>query len=413
MLADAGTGVPTVVSVGALVQQATAREVFDRARIGTTAVLTPLGAETPLVSLGLPLAGLPQPLPFADMRGSFTGDTAETRTAKQLWETDQKEFEAELSKKGKSDKAGVAEWARKWAAERGLETGTTTHPDTRYTLKDDPGVKPLLDAHKAVPKINDNDLTEELFARPYFNAPPGQLFSTVSGAPPGFAVWRTEEFKARIRPFEEVKAEVVRAWKLGKAREQIVADTKGLREKAEATKGDPKALRDLAAASKASVIELNDVARLVPDAMSMVPVARGGGGYRPYSLPQGTVIYPTSEMLTTLLEFRNKSVGDVVVLNDRPETHRYVAVLTRKDVPVEVPSTGEERQTAFARVWRDSAPGTLSPDTFGGLILGRQAQDYTQEILEQLRKEAKLKIEKTPGRERERPEVPMDDFGGL
>jgi hypothetical protein len=269
LLGQTGTGVPGHLAAVSLPTQAFARELYDRALTGATTVGVVVGGvDHPFAGLGLPMTAVVRPLPFEKVSPLLKRDAIRETLASRKRDADIRELTEELTKRrsktGPDGRAGLADYVAKWIAERGLQTGTTTQPRSRFTIRLDPGMKPLLSAYEVFARTNDPTL--DGFGRPFFDEGPSGVTGLYSVQPfsvgfgePMYYFWRTEDQAPRVLPLEakkpgepQAKEAVETAWRLDKARALAEAEAKKLAEgAAKDAAGDVKKLRDLANAAGA------------------------------------------------------------------------------------------------------------------------------------------------------------------
>src|SRR5262249_13137911 len=151
--------------------------------------------------------------------------------------------------------------------------------------------------------------------------------------------------------------------------EKIADEAKGM---------DAQKLRDVAARTGSRLlIELQPMAK-----WNSKPSMTGGPtDYVPPEVPRDRVAYP-GDMAEKLVAMRTKTPGATTVVADQPKSAYYVASLIGKDVP---------SVTEFAMAYRNSmAPAMIRDRLLSRFTLERQ-EDFRRGMLEQLRKEAKLK----------------------
>src|SRR5258708_22053777 len=123
-----------------------------------------------------------------------------------------------------------------------------------------------------------------------------------------FLTWKTEETEAKVRKFEEAKADVIAAWKRGKARELAETAAKELKKKiTDKAIKDLATLRDFAAENKVTPIELDPLAKV-----KMHPGFAPGmpAMYLPGNIPAENVEFADDEMIKSLLDLRDKPKGE-------------------------------------------------------------------------------------------------------
>jgi hypothetical protein len=188
-----------------------------------------------------------------------------------------------------------------------------------------------------------------------------------------FLVWRTENAPAYVPSFDQVKEEVIAAWRLQMAR--ITAEDQGDKLKAAFAKtgGDLAQVTQLAEEKLHRKPEvLRSVAREVP---APVPVA-AGRSYGPYQFPKD-IAYPRNDWVNQLVD-KLKKKGDTIVLADRPQKTYYLAVLLERHEPSEL---------TFRDVYRDAAIAFNRDPMLDHLVQERRTK-YMDEFVKQLRVEA-------------------------
>jgi hypothetical protein len=237
-----------------------------------------------------------------------------------------------------------------------------------------------------------------------------------------FVVWRPEETRQREpKTLNEpkVRDEVVKAWRLLKARELARtealalalraagddADLNALRQKAKemargtgtAVAGKRTAGEAVAALQKAGkegglpdTLELLEVARLVRDRGPSVRASVTS--YERYRVPPDKADafpYPRANLVEQL-QANLKKPGDVTVVADRPGRTQYVAVLTQKTAPRldarGAQATVSPDQPAFLDLYRLAADG--SDSLWEKNLVAEKRREFRQKFLEQLRAEA-------------------------
>jgi len=289
----------------------------------------------------------------------------------------------------------VAEFIKKHP----LTHGASTELRDKYTLVDDPGLK-LLKEQYYKDRPRDTDPKGEDFSVSYFadfrgqpktdtvlydplwfeNKSPDTQFS--SADEPYYLTWVTDEVDARIRTFEAAKADVLAAWKRDKARELALEAAKKLqKEVRDAAIKDLAVLKDFAAKNKVELIELSPLAKATPH-----PAVQPGmpPTYMPPNINRDKIQYSTRQMIESILDLRDKPLGEAVLLDDQPKSHFYVGVLMGRDEP-----TDSEFQQAYSRMMPDSFTG--GDPVLRELEFERRAK-FRKDMMEQLRSDAKFSI---------------------
>jgi hypothetical protein len=194
-----------------------------------------------------------------------------------------------------------------------------------------------------------------------------QALWTMSDEP--YLVWRTEDQKAFVPAFDAVKDKVAAAWAQINARTQARKDAEKLLAEARKTGGDPAQIRQLAAENKREIIELNQVARQVPDPSAAATMRRQ---YTPYQFPD-LISYPKKDMLDKLLALKNR--GEAVLLSNEPEKVFYVAILTDRTEPSLI---------SFHDAYKEGS-SRVQPDPLLNEFLKERRTKYREAFLKQLR----------------------------
>jgi hypothetical protein len=271
------------------------------------------------------------------------------------------------------DKAATEKYIQDFIASRGLKHfGKSSEPRDEWSLEDDPGLLPLVEAQKASLRqagpFHGNRYMP--FGQSFFwtTAPPRSmeevmnprrgpatsgLYQAETYPPsardplpgqPRYVVWRTENIQPAKRnaATASARAAVVDAWKRMKARELAKAYADKM---AEAIRANPAtnefAIRQFVA-DKAFELEakINDkklrqkvqpfaVTGVAPFVESNPLMAmQGQSGLERFDLKESEKLpYPTPEMQTALLENREKPAKTAIVLPDAPKDTFYVATL--------------------------------------------------------------------------------------
>jgi hypothetical protein len=310
------------------------------------------------------------------------------------------------------------------------QAGASTRMNSSFTLKDDPGLKPLVDRYAEQPGVAEYDPLLTGFPYFFFNqrfvdpgAPPpnpaepqppangGPVFTPrwyPGGTPPTpgvagmleldqsvYLAWKTADEEARVVPLEAVRPQVVEAWRRQKARGLAEAEAKAVAAAAKGLGTNYPAVKDLAAQhGLPKPFELGPVARwLVDTGAQASPMSR----YKqftldpklfPYPLPGGqsnpfTGESPDRQTVEELLKLKDQQPGATEVITDRPKSNYYVAYLVRKDEP-----TPKEFDNAFFQ----SARGASGPDMLLNALQTRTSLEYLTELVKQLREDFKLKV---------------------
>jgi hypothetical protein len=296
----------------------------------------------------------------------------------------QKEMDNRRSKPGE-----VQKWLPKGLEEFHLDQHAMGEPQSLYDIATAPALQPLKDAFLPQQFLTPGPKADEQFAQALFQGegtyqpqpwPPSQFAGDDPWrkAEQPLLVWRTEDQKAFVPTFEEVKDKVEAAWRLQQARRATDELAHKIREEAGKTGGDLPQLVQLAADHKLELINLTQVAREVPETVA-VP---SGHRYARYQFP-ATIRYPVEDKdhpdkdwLGQLLKLQNP--GDTVILEDQPGRTFYVAVLRSRIDP---------KVDTFAAVYKDAAVA-LNRDQLMDTLLRQQRDQYRKDFEKELRIEA-------------------------
>jgi len=262
-------------------------------------------------------------------------------------------------------------------AEHGFQHGQTKKPEDRFTIADDEGLKPLKEAYVHNPF---GDKQEKNFANLFFqnhgvyspqDYPTGGSLASDS---PSFLYWKTNDKAAYVPTFEEVKDKVKDWWQFEKAHELAKKEAEDLKAKAQGQADAERWLKDGTKHSE-PMFTLDEVSGLVK---SKTPFARGPmNSYDRFSIPKEKIEYPPEGLDKDLLNLTEP--GQVIVKSDKPKEHYYVMALVKRTKPSEF---------SFYREYQTGAENLLT--------YLEQEKNYQSEfqkgILEQLREEARLKI---------------------
>src|SRR5262249_43380491 len=140
---------------------------------------------------------------------------------------------------------------------RHFQHGGNAELQDRYAIISDPGLAPLVGEHKrqAGDEVINEDLARRLCDMPGGNKPATFEPQVQPGANAMYVFWRSEDREAKTVPFDQIRAQVLAAWKLGKARD--LAKTQAEKMAVESRGFDAQKLRDEAAKSAThTLIEL-------------------------------------------------------------------------------------------------------------------------------------------------------------
>ena len=369
-----------------------AYEIRDRIVTGLPlalgAIPNPALLQTAVGGIAQYRANEPKPLPIEALRPELLKNTTDKRARvlafgepqtsrdpeqeKLREKGDVARFIDELKKMSENDKpkdkAAVEKYIKEFVATRGLtQTGASTAPRDEWALEDDPGLKPLLDAHKSsveqakFMRAHGGSEPYFPFGRSFFwrsepdmfgmgparrSGPTAGTYLADTYPPqareerdgqPRYVFWRTEDVAPKKLNLQTGRPAVVAAWKRLEARKLASAHANAVAEKIRSSPNtDPLLLnrlmqdlqltiKDPKVAARARLFPISGVAPLAPRPASMMsPTA----GLQQFGLSESEDIpYPTVEMVTALLDNRDKGAKTVLVLADAPKDTFYVAAL--------------------------------------------------------------------------------------
>ena len=183
-----------------------------------------------------------------------------------------------------------------------------------------------------------------------------------------YLVWKIADEPDHVPPLEEVRADVVDAWKIDKARPLAITAAEALKKKAEAAKGD------LRAVAGTRIVTTSDIARRFPNSFET-------GLSREAEIPE--IPHAGDSFRET---YFNLQAGQVAVAADLPKTTYYVLGLKSRK-PVE-----------FATFMMPLGPYKMQGESL------RQTETYRRrdQLLKELRAKAKLPADWAPADERKR-----------
>jgi hypothetical protein len=303
-----------------------------------------------------------------------------------------------LSDNGKpKDQAAVDKYIKEFLATRGITTsGQSTGAHSEWTIEEDAGLRPLIEAHKES-LARAKGLRAHGLSEPYIPFG-GSFFWTVRfdmngqrrvpatgtylgqtfpaddmtfGAPEGrtrYVYWRTEDKPAAGLSDGDARPAVVAAWKRAKARELAKARADQLADAVRAFGSSDTAvvlpfLYDRASEVRRDFIDPKALKQANQFTLGGVsPLVTGMQGLSRYFLPASENLpYPTDEMEKALLDNRDKPLKTVLVLPDAAKDVYYVATLVRRDLKrpddfrIEVTSTFATARAVLTLQQEDAA----------------------------------------------------------
>lgn len=384
---------------------AVSREVRDRLRTGSNLILA-AASPTPFLAAGLAYENLPRDefLPLKAVRDKLL-DRLEQGLAQDLVTGNLNTVKKELDSFKSLGEAVRREKARKYLAEAlvryGLSHGNSGEARDRFDISADKGLVPLKESYLRTQR---QDPKARQFAGLFFDDartfeaqkwPTDRSFRGMgddwqwqTDAEP-FLYWKTADEKAEVPSFNAVRDQVVRAWKLEKARALAQARAKEVAEKVQKTKGDPVPVLTDAAQKPNEPFNLYLVSRLQSRPSALFNMTKQ---YEPYRVPEDRIEYPPADFVDRVLALKEK--GDTAVLTDRPEAHVYVAALLNRIEP-----TMQE----FVLRYKEASPTAFQQDSLYDRFEQEQREKYREAILTQLREDAKLTIKEGAARRLDEP----------
>jgi hypothetical protein len=329
--------------------------------------------------------GSPTFLPLDKVKSAVT-DRLQLNLGQDLVKGNLTAFKKEMeSRQGKPDK--IREWLPKGIEEFHLDRHEVMkEPRDQYGIVDDPVVKPLKEAYLRTPMGKNDQRAEQLGfllagnATEYTPIPwpldqtALQFSRSLEWEPKEepYLFWISDIVKARVPSFDEAKDKVQAAWQLQQARIRAGERAQNLEKEAAKTGGDLQKIKQFAAEQKVELIDLETVAREIPE-----PVANPTGKrrYQPFKFPD-TIRYPGKDWLDNLLN-NLKKPGDTTLLQDGPEQNFYVAVLVSRIEP--------SVQT-YHDVYRDVSSSFQEP--MWTTMIREQRNKYLESVLKELRIQA-------------------------
>jgi hypothetical protein len=290
--------------------------------------------------------GLPYPFTHAPLARNETGTLLAQRYEKSLAQdlaSENVRFFMEEMRKARGKPADAQKLVERAAKDFGIEDLTQTDRALpRYALADDPKLKKLREAY-------DKYSAQQRLRARFNNEPPPKpfadwlletqgvfepdAFEAFDPTPVTWLAWRTEDYPARLRPFEEVRGEVEAAWRFDKARLLARDEAARLRKMIDEKHATPEdAERLLRDAKLGEVFELKNVARMVPPSSEFREGAPLPSRFHPYEVPADRIPYPPADFMDRLMGLRNP--GNAVVVPDRSARHYYVVVLLTRSEPL-------------------------------------------------------------------------------
>ena len=323
-------------------------------------------ANTSLVEPYLPLEVMKEQLTNR-LRNAISKELVTNSLSTFKTDLETRKKEAEKQKLKTSDP--IPRYVKGQIAQRGWKTDVSKDFHDRYSIADDPNLKPLKDAYLAPGLNNTNDPKAKRFANLFFNErEKDKPYSPKDYHQDDreFVYWIVADQPPTIELFDTVKSKVEAAWRFDKARLLAKAEADRIAKEAQKAKGD--AVKNLTDAAKGKVLVTVDGIAHVKHP----PVPRAGTPrpYESYKVPDDKIEYPVADFVKTILDL--KEVGDVVVTEDMPKSTYFVVTLTDKREPPR----------------REFQDAQLLPS-----LEQQRRMEYRQSMLEYLRAQAKITID--------------------
>ena len=342
------------------------------------------GGFAALIAAVAPHAAAAQPLPLSAVQGQLA-EQARAGLTKILATRDLERLTKDLTAlNAKKDDPAPQKLVDEFVKARGLAVVSSQEPRDLYGLKDDAGLRPLFDRLgerlREAPQVGPNPsasfVAEALGGEFFFEinpltrarAPSVGLFKPkpvpVSREEfPKAVAWRTQDIPAEAPKSLNgpgVREKVTSAWRLMQARKVAEKAAQDLAAKCQSLgKGAGEIDAGLVAARKAALAGLPadaqarvrafDIDDVAPITKQVLPTSSGQGAVGEFSLRRdANTPFPTTEMVTALLNAKDSPPSTTVVMADAPRDTFYVATL----------------------VYRKEA----DPGTFASLVYGEQAR---------------------------------------
>lgn len=355
-------------------------EIQDRLRAIPASVLAgAVGATDPLAVASLALPFTPGVLSLRQVQGQMVELAKKELAPELLHENLFRVFTEIRNLKGKPEE--TRKFIDKSVKDLSLTRKEMTQAKDQYAIVDDPAMKALKDAFSVVsPRVTSKvpfdkamflgkgDYEALLFSSET-GVVTGQQFEMFEWfrSPTPFVFWRTEDKPARVRTFEEARAEVTAAWKWQEAQRLARKEAERISDEAKKQASPATIVPFLREQKQGPVYELSGVCMLV---RSIEP-----GRYQDYRIPGDIMQFPRANLLEMLMTMKKPS--DSVVVRDRPEAHYYVAVLQERSVP----GLDSEFVEAYEKT-------PLRDSDLQKRLLAQRRRQFRSRFMDQLRAEA-------------------------
>jgi hypothetical protein len=205
-----------------------------------------------------------------------------------------------------------------------------------------------------------------------------------------YLIWRSEDISPKDQTLQEAKPEIIKAWKLQKARKLARAEAEKIADEAK-KKTWPTTYTDLVRESKGyfssftaskkdtDLKELSGVTRILPQNTTGPGQSKV---YQPFRIPTDIIPYPRNNLLEQLLTL--KKPGEAMVVRDRPENTFYVTLLL---------SRAEPGTSEFKKIYENASSRSKEPDTLWQIFLDQYSRDFRNETMKKLRSQASSKLD--------------------
>jgi hypothetical protein len=371
-----GGGSP-LTAASSLRLNATFAEVKTSLKFSLTQLLANSNPQELFGNAALLVAALPPPPSMALVEPMLLA-SVQRRLSEEELTKNMRKFRDDV--KAARTKSAPADFLAKGIKDYRLKLVSMSRPMTREALvtaikkKKDTTLDPLREALLGpFQKDNIQGFVEQLFGSNGAYEPAATQLREQGQAE--FVYWRAQDLPAQTRTFSTVRAEVVAAWRLEKARQLARKEAERLED--EINKGKLSAAEAQALLAKQKLgplFELDEVSRLVAPRETL---ANQQTEYSFYRIPEDKadlMEYPLDDLAKQLLAL--KRPGEATVIADMPAKHYYVAVLVERNEP-----SLAEFKALYAR--------TPSKDTlYMRWFLAERRTDFRRSVMEQLRREA-------------------------
>lgn len=310
-------------------------------------------------------------LPMDAIQGDLVAKVLRKK-AEELVASSIEQFRKDMDAK-RSKPADVKQVIEKALKEYQWEHGESKELRDQYSLATDPGLSQVKEAY--LYNYSAQDPKGKNMAATLFFQPQQSRTYTPLGLYSGNGVvmfWKTADESPKVLKFQDVKAEVEKAWRWEKARAKAEKAAEELVKKA---KGDAlPVFKDAAKQYGQEPFDLLGVARL----KNVVQALSGPGGLAPYKVPEDKVEYPSTDFAEKLLSMKEQGV--VETLTDMPKSHYYVAVLTQKIVPT------------LTEFQKDTAPRGFRQNEYMERLEKERRKEYRLACLKQLEDKARYAV---------------------